>query len=206
MGETSGVLKRGRKFEDVLDGARAVFMSDGFEGASMDEISRVAGVSKATVYSYFPDKRVLFSQVVQREIENLSQDVLEHVDDTQPARALLSVVAEGVVRFILSDFVMKAFRICLAEKQRFPELGRAFYEAVPKHGSTEMVDLLQDLVARNELSIDDLPRAADQFQELCKTRLWNRAAFGIQTRFDEDEIQETVTQAVDMFLARYQPR
>jgi len=53
-------IKRGRKFDQVLSGARDVFLRDGFEGASVDDIARAAGVSKATLYSYFPDKRLLF--------------------------------------------------------------------------------------------------------------------------------------------------
>ena len=52
-------IKRGRKFDQVLEGARTVFMRDGFEGANVDDIAASAGVSKATLYSYFPDKRVL---------------------------------------------------------------------------------------------------------------------------------------------------
>lgn len=51
-------IKKGRKFDQVLEGARVVFMRDGFEGASVDDIAREAGVSKATLYSYVPDKQI----------------------------------------------------------------------------------------------------------------------------------------------------
>ncbi len=55
MADGTPTVKRGRKFDQVLQGAREIFMSDGFEGASVDDIARAAGVSKATLYSYFPD-------------------------------------------------------------------------------------------------------------------------------------------------------
>ena len=42
-------IKKGRKFDQVLEGAREVFMRDGFEGANVDDIARSAGVSKATL-------------------------------------------------------------------------------------------------------------------------------------------------------------
>jgi len=48
MGQTATILRTGRKFEQVLRGAREVFMAAGFEGASVDDIARAAGVSKAT--------------------------------------------------------------------------------------------------------------------------------------------------------------
>ena len=47
-------MKRGPKCAQVLEGARKVFMDRGYEGASVDEIARAAGTSKATLYSYFP--------------------------------------------------------------------------------------------------------------------------------------------------------
>lgn len=58
---------RGRKFMQVLEGARTVFLRDGFDGASVDEIARQAAVSKAKLYSYFPDKRTMFSEVFRSE-------------------------------------------------------------------------------------------------------------------------------------------
>ena len=71
MNAPQAIVKQGRKWDQVLDGARTVFMRDGFEGASVDDIVREAGVSKATLYSYFPDKRLLFIEVAK--IECLAQ-------------------------------------------------------------------------------------------------------------------------------------
>ena len=51
MTAVAAEIKKGRKFDQVLDGAREIFLRDGFEGASVDEIARAAGVSKATLYS-----------------------------------------------------------------------------------------------------------------------------------------------------------
>ena len=61
------LIVKGRKFDQVLEGARTVFMRDGFERASVDDIAREAGVSKATLYAYFPDKRLLFMEIASAE-------------------------------------------------------------------------------------------------------------------------------------------
>ena len=74
--EINPEIKKGRKFDQVLDGARDVFLRDGFEGASVDDIARRAGVSKATLYSYFPDKRLLFSEVARVECNRQAQAAL----------------------------------------------------------------------------------------------------------------------------------
>ena len=56
---------KGRKVEQVLAGAHDVFMAEGYEGANVDAIAKAAGVSKATLYSYFPDKKSLFAAVAR---------------------------------------------------------------------------------------------------------------------------------------------
>jgi TetR/AcrR family transcriptional repressor of mexJK operon len=66
-------IRKGRKFDQVIEGAKAVFLREGFEGASVDEIARDAGVSKATLYSYFPDKQHLFLAVLETECAHQSE-------------------------------------------------------------------------------------------------------------------------------------
>ena len=55
------------KARQIVDGARKVFLTDGFDGASMNDIARVAGVSKGTIYSYFPSKDALFAALVRED-------------------------------------------------------------------------------------------------------------------------------------------
>ncbi|MFI2767302.1 TetR/AcrR family transcriptional regulator [Ruegeria faecimaris] len=203
MSEATAILRTGRKFDQVLQGARSVFMADGFEGASVDDIARAAGVSKATLYSYFPDKRLLFMEVAQNECCRMAENVVSMVDDTKPAREVLTIAATQLAAFLVSDFAQQVFRICVAEQDRFPELGRAFYEAGPQNGTRQLAEYLQKAVNKGELVIEDLQFAAEQFSELCKVRLWPRSTFGIQSSFSEAEIEEVALQAVDMFMARY---
>jgi len=203
MGGAATIVRTGRKFEQVLAGARQVFMADGFEGASVDDIARAAGVSKATLYSYFPDKRQLFMEVATTECTIMADRTLELVGEGNPVREVLNVAASQLVRFLLSDFAQQCFRICVAERDRFPELGRAFYAAGPEMGRNRLAEYLRCAVDNGELAIGDVDMAAEQFSELCKVKLWTRAVFGIQESFTDQEIDEVVHYAVDMFLARY---
>lgn len=203
MTETATILRTGRKFDQVVRGAREVFMADGFEGASVDDIAKAAGVSKATLYSYFPDKRLLFKEVAQTECERMAERILSMIDETKPAREVLTITARHLTAFLISEFAQQVFRICVAERDRFPELGRAFYDAGPQNGQRRIAEFLEKAVSKGELVIDDVQIAAEQFSELCKVRVWTRAAFGIQNSFTQDEIDEVALQAVDMFFARY---
>jgi AcrR family transcriptional regulator len=203
MNHPGNILRTGRKFDQVLDGAREVFMADGFEGASVDDIAKAAGVSKATLYSYFPDKRLLFMEVATTECTRMADRALDLIDQSKPPREVLTIAAGQIVPFLLSDFAQQVFRICVAERERFPELGRAFYASGPEMGRNRLMAYMAEAMARGELAIDDLDLAAEQFSELCKARLWVRAVFGIQTRFTQAEIDDVIANAVATFMARY---
>lgn len=203
MSHPATIVRTGRKFSQVVEGARQVFLADGFEGASVDDIARVAGVSKATLYSYFPDKRLLFMEVAETECDRMAENALDLIDLTRPPRQVLAAAATQIVSLLLSDFAQRIFRICVAESDRFPELGRSFYASGPEMGRKRMSEYLRQATERGELQIDDIPMAAEQFSELCKVKLWTRAVFGIQTEFSQAEMDDVVVHAVDMFMARY---
>lgn len=196
-------VKRGRKYDQVIDGARTVFMADGFEGASVDTIAKAAGVSKATLYSYFPDKKLLFTEVARGECQRQAALAAAKIDIDSSIRTVLTGAATHMLGFFLSEFGRSVFRICVAESERFPELGRQFYESGPMLVRTTLAGFFEEAMARNELDIPDCGLAADQFAELCKASLFPRTIFGVQTEFTDAEIAQVIEGAVDMFLARY---
>lgn len=198
-------IKKGRKYDQVLAGARAVFSADGYEGASVDAIARAAGVSKATLYSYFTDKRLLFMEVAKVECGlQLAEAEIVLTGDSSP-REVLSAAADRTLSFFLSGFGQSIFRMCVAESDRFPELGREFFETGPKVFRDRMVAYLRCAVSGGELAIDDLELAADQFAELCKANLFPEMVFGIRQSVTEAEKRRVIDGAVETFLARYGP-
>lgn len=196
-------IKKGRKFEQVLDGAREIFMRDGFEGASVDDIARAAQVSKATLYSYFPDKRLLFSEVARIECNRQASEALDMIDDNAPVEDMLYQTASRVVRFFLSDFGQQVFRICVSESHRFPELGQRFYESGPQLLRQRLGGILQRYVERGVLQIDDMELATSQFGELCKSDLFVKCLCGVKCDRSDEDIERVVRGVVEMFLARY---
>jgi AcrR family transcriptional regulator len=195
--------RKGRKYEQVLEGARRVFMADGYEGASVDAIARAAGVSKATLYSYFADKRLLFIEVARTECARQADESAHLIDLAAPPREVLHFAARRMLDFVLSEFGQRVFRVCVAEADRFPELGRAFYESGPALVRARIKDYLRAAAGRGELAIEDFDLAADQFAELCKADLWPRVVFGIDRRFSDEEIARVIDGAVATFMARY---
>lgn len=206
MNAPEDISRQGRKVSQVLEGARTVFMRNGFEGASVDEIAREAGVSKATLYSYFPDKRLLFLEVAKSECRRQADSAIDRISLSGAPESVLFEAASHMVRFFLSSFGRQVYRICVAESDRFPELGREFYASGPMVVRSKLMAYLRRAVETGQLDIDDIELAADQFPELCKASLHIPMVMGVKTDFTDAEIDRVIQGAVDMFMARYRAR
>lgn len=203
MTATEDKIRKGRKYDQVLDGARTVFMKDGFEGASVDDIAKTAGVSKATLYSYFPDKRLLFAEVAKCECHRQADNALEVVtDDSTPAEVLYDA-GQRMIEFFTSELGLSMFRICTAESGRFPELGQRFYKSGPLLVRERLVEYFREAVAKGQLEITDFDLAADQFAELCKASFFPSLLCGLKTSFTQEETDRVLNGAVEMFMARH---
>jgi len=203
MNDLSHNPKQGRKFAQVLEGARKVFMADGFEGASVDAIAREARVSKATLYSYFADKRRLFTEVACAECRRQAENAVANIDMTAPVETVLRAAATHMISFILSDFAQSVYRVCVGETDRFPDLGREFYASGPQKAQDIMAPYLKMATDRGELNVDDANLAAFQFSSLCKTEIFDKRVFGVRDSYTKAEIDRIIDGAVEMFLARY---
>jgi TetR/AcrR family transcriptional repressor of mexJK operon len=193
--------KRGPKCAQVLEGARKVFMDRGYEGASVDEIARAAGTSKATLYSYFPDKRQLFEAVMQAECGRTGE-VLPTGPADEPLEAALRRMARGFSAFLFSPGAQEMFRVCIAEAGRFPELGAAFHATGPAQAHARLAGFFEAARDRGELAVDDPATAAEQFAALCKAGLFLRALLGGPPPVPA-EVERVADEAVRTFLARY---
>jgi AcrR family transcriptional regulator len=203
MGVTRPIMRTGRKFGQVLEGARKVFLAEGYEGANVDDIAREAGVSKATLYSYFPDKRLLFMEVAKAECQRQADSAMQLVQPGLEPRDLLLFGARQIVEFFNSPMSLSIFRMCVAEAERFPELGREFYRTGPLMGRNLLADYLQCATKDGLLNVEQPELAADQFTELCKAGIFTQRLFGVAEELSADWCETVAQSAVDTFLARY---
>ncbi|MGH1330392.1 MAG: TetR/AcrR family transcriptional regulator [Paracoccaceae bacterium] len=203
MRMSGGEIKQGRKFDAVLNGARTVFLRDGFEGATVDNIAREAQVSKATLYSYFADKRVLFIEVALRECQRQAHEHQGNTDLSLPPEIMLSVIARKLVDFKLSDLGRNLYRIYFSEADRFPQFVQSFNASGPDLVRASLTDYFRAAIARGELVIEDLTLAADQFVELSKASIFPECVLDRERVFSEAEIARVINGAIDVFLAKY---
>jgi TetR/AcrR family transcriptional regulator, mexJK operon transcriptional repressor len=203
MGAKPQLIVKGRKFDQVLEGARSVFLRDGFDRASVDDIARAAGVSKATLYAYFPDKRLLFMEIATAECRRQTDEAEALIDPSAPVAQVLRLAAEKIITFMMSDLGQRIFRIAVAEAETFPALAHEFYHSGPLLIRTRLSHYLRCAMDRGELAIDDIDLAADQFTQLCKADLQDRMIFGTTPCCTAKDSARVIDGAVSMFMARY---
>ena len=193
------------KREQIMAGARQVFMEHGFEGASMDEITRISGVSKPTLYRYFPDKQHLYFEIFTRECELYASKLFPADLESLPVADSLELVARRYLDRLLSPHAQSAFRMAVGDMQLFPELAHAFYAAGPDRGVRHLGQLLSHFVERGDLEIKDVALAASQFLELCKADQFYKLVFGMIDAPEPEAVNRVVRSAVDVFLSAYAP-
>lgn len=194
---------KGRKVEQVLAGAHHVFMAEGYEGANVDAIAKAAGVSKATLYSYFSDKRALFAAVAQAACEEQTRLALRFASEEGDFAEQLYKGCRSFMEFMFSPFGVQMYRTVVAEAARFPEFGQQFWATGPGMAHAEMVKMFREAADEGFVDIDDFELAAETLTELCKTYIHPRLILGVIARPEPSDIDRIARHAVEVFLARY---
>jgi AcrR family transcriptional regulator len=190
------------KRRQILDGARKVFMNLGFDGASMGEIARSAGVSKGTLYVYFADKNRLFEAIVEEEA--FEQGKVEfNLDPGRDTETTLLEFGKSYVGILCRPGGGSAIRTVMSIAERMPEVGRRFYERVLDKTNHLLAAYLEARVTANELVIDDCQLAASQFMEVCKASLFLPFIFQSAPAPSTERVDHVVESATRMFLAAY---
>jgi AcrR family transcriptional regulator len=193
------------KRRQILDGASKVFMDLGFDGASMGEIARAAGVSKGTLYVYFADKNRLFEAIVEEEVLD-QQKVAFNFDPERDAATTLREFGQAYIELLCRPRGGSAVRTVMAIAERMPEVGRRFYNNVIAHAIDKLAAYLDARVAADELQIEDVKLAASQFMMSCQASLFLPFVFQAAPAPSAERTAEVVESATRMFLAAYRLR
>jgi AcrR family transcriptional regulator len=126
------------KRDQILAGARRVFLRNGFAAASTDAIAAEAKVSKRTLYVYYPSKEELFAGIMRElSLENPQTRALESMEEMTPGseeelRRDLLELANKIVATMMQPGYLALLRTTIADTHRFPQLGGLFRATVPE--------------------------------------------------------------------------
>ena len=191
------------KRRQIMDGARETFLDQGFDGASMGEIARRAGVSKGTLYVYFDSKEQLFEAVAHEACAAQAEAVFTLDPEDRDVEAVLTRLGREFVKFLCQPGAMPPLRTIMSISERMPEIGRKFYESGPAFGVEKLQAYLEAQIAAGMLKIEDCEVAAAQFLDSCVATILKPLLFNAAGPPSEERINHVVALAVRTFLAAY---
>jgi AcrR family transcriptional regulator len=194
------------KRRQIIEGARAVFLAQGFDAASMNDIARAAGVSKGTLYVYFKHKQELFDAIVEEECTAQAEGIFDLDPNDHDVEAVLTRLGTAYVKFLCRPEKASAIRTVIAIADRMPEVGRRFYETGPASGIARLAEYLSAQIAAGVLAVEDCEIAAAQFMEASHAALFKPIVFNFAPEPSAEQIERGVRIAVKVFLAAYRVR
>ena len=196
-----------RKRESIAEAATEAFLTNGYSRTSMDDIARLAGVSKQTIYMHFEDKERLLFTVVAAIMTAASRpfdDDINLLGDSDDLETDLRRHARDQLVLVLQPRPLQLRRLVIAEAVSFPELGRSFYENGPGRTIDELAAVFRRLDRRGLLRVPDPGRAASDFNWLIMSEPLNKAMLlGDDRTPTRTAINRFADQAVRTFLAAY---
>jgi AcrR family transcriptional regulator len=167
-------LRSTLKKRQILDGARQVFLLNGYAGASMDEIAAKAGVAKGTLYNHFDSKDDLFRSLIDAEAGRITRELpFPDLEDPNPA-SVLRRIGVAILDVMEHPATVATLRLVIGALGRFPRLGEEFLTQSLGPMVKRIAEDLDTRVAAGDIQIQDTHLAAMQFARWCLAHAMGR--------------------------------
>jgi len=207
---TQALGRSARKRLTILSAGHDLFLRNGYQGTSVDQIAASAEVSKQTVYKHFGDKHELLLAIVNNALERTVAPFLERISalaDTANLEADLTALAADYLRAVLQEPVVQLRRLVVGEANRVPELAQLYYDQAPARTLAAFAECFSALHGRGLLHVPEPALAAEHFAFLIVGRCIDQALFyGGPQVLSSVDVDGYVRSGVGVFLAGYRPR
>jgi AcrR family transcriptional regulator len=192
--------------EALLDAAAEVFFEQGYSATSIDAIIERAGGSKRNIYNEFGNKEGLFAALVTGFAEKALSSLVIDQNEDHDLREMLHSFGRHLMAVYMAPGPIRLYRTIIAEANRYPDLGRTFYELGAARATARLAEVLEAARAKGEIQADDCARIADHFVGMIRGNLHLQVVLGVRPPPSEQEADDAVLSAVDLVLAALTPR
>lgn len=191
--------------ELILTAAKDLFLQHGYDQTSLEMIIAVAGGSRRSIYHEFGNKQGLLMAVTHQQV-SLQTDTIASIKTTELIpRDALKEMCFRFTKGLVSEPLVSLFRLAIQVIPKLPEIGTLIYEKGPLKGGLPLTDYLIQLDQTGILAIDDPFYATHMLLEMIKGRLQLKALLLPNHKISDEEIQQHIDKAVDLFFKAYQP-
>lgn len=197
--------RRDERRDMILDVARDCFLSLGYAATSMSAIAARLGGSKGTLYNYFKSKEDLFAAMMERQCGELSDVLFDVSSVSHEPQERLRHFGRSFLELLMAPQALAIHRLVVAESERFPELGRAFYESGPRLVMMRIGEYLDQLMDEGKLRRADPLIAAQHFKDLAISGVYQPRMWGVIGDQTPEQMDVQVERGLDTFLRAYAP-
>jgi AcrR family transcriptional regulator len=166
MDESSGARVEARtrrpaeeREAQIIDAAFTAFAAGGFDETRLEDIARLAGVAKGTIYLYFPNKEALFREMIRRTVI-LRLDELEATPHLADAAADFDRVVRTYWQYVNEPEFPVLYRLVASVLPRIPELNQFFAERVSLRWQRLLQSCIDACVAAGAFDTQQAPDAS----------------------------------------------
>lgn len=200
-------MKRNRplnqnKRESILDASIEEFYTKGYEGSSMDTISKEANVSKATVYNHFKNKEELFLAIATILKERF-EDSFDYIYSKEiPLGIQLREIASKEMFFLNSEENIKLLRTVTIVMMQKNAIGLKLLEMTKDECMLMTSKWFDNAKADKKLTFENSAFVSQQFIGMLKSFAFLPQIYGAPL-LSEDEQNKVIDETVDMILKLY---
>lgn len=188
----------------ILQAALDVFGEFGLARARLEDIAKRAGVSKGTIYLYFPNKEELFREMVRSTVvEAIAEG--ERVPEGASATEQLTTFMRGYWDFVRTPAFAVIYRVVVSELHNFPDLVEFYSNEVALRGQQLVRRIIQRGIERGEFREADPAVAARMLTSLFSTNAmwcWKRKLMPRMNIRSDDHL---FAELVDFYLSALRP-
>lgn len=191
-----------QKRAQVLEAAIELFCDKGYPHTSMEEVAKLANVSKQTVYSHFGSKDELFVASIESRcvFHGESESVL--IDPLNPEEELIAY-AQMFSSIVLSQEALTVFRACIANLDSHPQLSDMYFQAGPMHTIEILSDYLQKMEKTGCYQFDNTRDCAVRLCMMLLGEMRLKLELGLATHALEPSRHGYMLGCIQMFLKAY---
>jgi AcrR family transcriptional regulator len=182
----------------ILEAAFRVFGTRGLHQATLDDVARAAGITKGTIYLYFPSKAELFTAMLKARVNDIMPAVGAPEDgrSAPTTRDRLSTLGQDLYRFFRSRAWLAMYRTVVSEAGQFPEAAALLYREGILPANRRLAEVIRRGIARGEFRAVDPLIAARAFAGMFQVFAVSQGLLGGQRilPLTEAKVVRTLTQ------------
>ena len=195
--ERTGSRMTEARRQEIVRKAAALFIEKGYANVTIDEIIRLVGGSKATLYSRFGGKEGLFETVIKQPCVDVAHTI--EIDPAGDVETQLTQIARSFLKSVLNPKILELHRLMVSIGKTFPAVGSFFYESGPNTAYAIVASWMEKQQAAGKLGGGNPRQLAVLFLDMLIGQ-HQLALLTSPRQSSQKAINKTVLAAVSLFL------